>query len=363
MQTTATTKDKVLFVSYDGKPFNGPRAHWFAKIFNQLGLETEVFSLKDDLGASYHGPESYKTGNIERAKLFIKCTLRLLKEPSSTKLIVIKAGFHSLSAAILSTIKGNKIILDYDDYEYDEQFSIRNLLFKIILKKSCAVVAASKFLQEFILAKTKKPVYHIPGGINAQEVIPLKNKTKEKLYTFTWMGNVSDEEVLNNIFFLMDCFKEVHSTNPKTRLHLRASGELVKKIEERLTKGEDKNIKIISWIENVSEYLATVHCGLFPLINKTKYNAAKCPGKVFTYMSAGLPVICTDFGESQLIIKNNQNGFLTDGKEGFVKIMLQLSKNSELNNNIGKEARKTIEQEFDINKLAEKYKMIIDELN
>jgi glycosyltransferase involved in cell wall biosynthesis len=194
-------------------------------------------------------------------------------------------------------------------------------------------------------------------------VVFKENRTKkEKAFTFVWVGTISDDDVVKNLLFLIDCFLDVQIKNKYTRLFIRASGNGLKQIEDKIRESGSENIKIIEWVENLPSFLSTVQCGVFPLVRKTRYNAAKSPGKLFEYMSMELPVICSDFGESRFIVKDGFNGLLASGRKEFAEKMLLLSKDRYLCKKLGKNARKIIVEKYDRPLLMAAYKKIIDRL-
>ncbi len=354
-------EQKVLFISYDGLPYNKLRTNAFAQELLKEGVSTEVFSFRDNLHAPFHGPESYKTSAFARLSLLIKAFFFLVKQNRKTIFVVAKAGFHSLAPVLVSFIKGNKIVMDYDDYEYSENNVFRNLFFYLLLFRAKIITCSSVFLTEFMKEKIKKTVYHIPGCLDASLFSPM-NISKEKLFTFVWLGNVSDQEVLKNLLFLIDCFVDVQKKNPKTILRLSLKGELSSKIEEDIKKRNAKNIEIVYQMDSLQNFYAKAHCGLFPLVTKNKYNAAKCPTKVEEYSFMKLPVICTGYGEVTKMVINKKTGLYADSKEDWVKAMLFLSLHKSKAEEFGKNGRKHMIQNYELKKQMKSFKKILENL-
>lgn len=355
---------KALFVCYDGKkqPSAKLRCYLFSEYLNKLGIKSEVFSFKDHLGAMYDGGESYKTPNFHRLKLLIKAILRLLKEKKDTVFIVQKAGFHSFAPVVVSYIKGNPLIMDFDDFEYTDKFSISNMFFHILLRRSKRIVVASVFLKEFIEKKTSKDVTHISGGTDVKKLM-LKNLRKlGDKFTFVLLGNINDKTTLKGVYYLLDCQKQAHQKNKKIHMHIRANGVLMSYVASKIKRERIKNAEIISWVDDLESYLANVECGVFAIAERNNYNASRCPGKIFEYMAMSMPTIATDFGESRYIVVDNETGFLADSKKIFAEKMVILSKNRTLYYRLGKNARKRAEKEYDVANLAKKYKKVIESI-
>ena len=210
---------KILFISHDGKEMPGTlvRCYGFANELNKLGYEAGVLSFKDHLGARFHGPEGYKTSFPRIILELIKAVSSLIKTDRRTIFFVHKAGFHSLAPFLVHLVKGNKIIMDYDDYEY-YKMPVKNVPFYLFLLSSTCCIAASKFLQKFLSMKTVKNVYYLPGGVNASEYRKEKVR-KRKGVVFVWIGIIGDAFVADNVLFLIECFKEVRKYNKNETLN------------------------------------------------------------------------------------------------------------------------------------------------
>ena len=89
------------------------------------------------------------------------------------------------------------------------------------------------------------------------------------------------------------------------------------------------------------------------------YDKSKNPGKTYTYLAAGLPVIGTNIGENKKAIINNKNGFLVDDDEQFITSTLKLAKSSKLRNEFGKKSREIALQEFDRMKIVKNLAKIL----
>ena len=187
---------RILFVTYDGEASSGAKllCYDYAEQLRMLGHESGVFSFKDTLGARFEGAESCKSTFAERLKLIIVATIKMLKIDNKTVLIVHKAGYHSLAAVITSILKGNKIVMFYDDFEYYDN-PVKNIFFYLLLKKSSACIAVSKYLQKFLSYKTPKRVIYVPGGTETDIFKPMPIK-KNRDITFVWVGFVDNKETL-----------------------------------------------------------------------------------------------------------------------------------------------------------------------
>jgi glycosyltransferase involved in cell wall biosynthesis len=346
---------RILFVTYDGKTAPGAKllCYDYAKQLSELGHDCDVFSFKEDLKARFDGAESFRTSPAERIKLSILATARLMRTHKKDILIVHKAGFHSFSAVLASLLKGNKIILFYDDFEYYTGNPLKNIFFYLVLKKASACIAISKHLQAFLESKTIKPVVYVPGGTETDVFKPLPVK-KNKDVTFIWVGFADNRETLKNIFYILDAFRAVSENNKRARLELRVSGPFAAEVDEKIRKEKIRGAKTIEWIDNLPEYLNRVHVGLFQVIDDSHYSRSKSPGKLFQYMATGLPVICSNMGEAAQIVRDRKDGFLTNNKQELIDRMELLAADARLRERMGKSARERIKEGYDKKLLAKR---------
>jgi glycosyltransferase involved in cell wall biosynthesis len=72
-------------------------------------------------------------------------------------------------------------------------------------------------------------------------------------------------------------------------------------------------------------------------------------------MASGIPVISTKVGVSTKIISNGKNGFLVDFKDSYSisKILQKLGRDRVLREEIGRKARKAVEENFSWEKTCE----------
>ena len=345
--------DKILFVSYDGyKTTNARvRSYRFSKELKKHGFETDVFSFKDHLNASYDGFESFKVGNLERISLLIRAIKRLLKEDKNTIFYVQKAGFFGLAPYFVHLVKGNRYILDYDDYEIEVSF-LSSWLLKLLARNAEFCIAASHFLMRF-LKKFNRKVHCVLTGVDTDVFkVPKRKKKVKSPIVFSWVGIIVDEEALKNVLFIVNNFKELVKKH-NTRLEIVGGGEHMPKVEKLIKDINSKKIVFKGSLtpEEVSPYLDTVDVGMLILLKNTKYNQSKSPTKLFEYMAKGLACVSTSVGESKYVIKDGVNGVLVDSNNFNSQIEKMLSKPNNIAK-LGKQARKTVEEKYNLEVLC-----------
>ena len=85
---------------------------------------------------------------------------------------------------------------------------------------------------------------------------------------------------------------------------------------------------------------------------------------IMEYMTAGLPVICTDAGSNPELVENRVNGYTVpySCSESLEKAMVSLMTDSDLRKRMGTKSREKAEAIFPIEKMVQSYKSLYESL-
>jgi len=345
---------KVIFVCQDGYDLAPARVRCynFAKQLKKYGINTEVLSFYDKLGAQDQGGQCENMSDYEKLQLNLKA-YEILKKEKNAIFYVQKAGYHFIAPFLVAEENGNKIIFDYDDFDL-ACHPFQNIhkfvsgmkpdkLFEDLAKKSDACVGASKFLYE-MLKRFNKNSHYIVTGVDTEK-FNFKEKVKKVngCVEIIWMGHVWSPDIFNSLKFCIENYvalpKEVIE---KSRFNLIIFGEFAK-ILENIVKRDLKDYygkKIIfhekKKPDEIPEILNKTHIGLAPLDNSNEFtavfNKSKSPTKVFEYMATKVAVIGSRIGELEHIIQDGINGFLYSDADEFKIKLKELILNENLRN-------------------------------
>lgn len=360
---------KIFFITREGYRLPGARirCYNFAKELVKYGVDAQVLSFSDTLGAK-DGENEGQLKLSDKISLNYKA-LRLLAEDRQAIFYIQRLNYHSFAPYIASLLKKNKIILDLDDWEMREDpryllgfypTSKAHYLTGSIAKRSIFCVAASRFLEEFLLQFNKR-VYYIPSGVDTALFTPSKNGPNGGKITFSWIGTLHRKEYIENIRFALDCFCALRKKYSHIYFEIAGdgiyNGVLVKIVNEI----GDKNILLKGWIDpqDMPDYLAAVDIGLFPVSGDGKFNRAKSPTKLFEYMAMAKPTVVSDFAEARFIIRDNCNGLSADTKEEYAEKMQRLIEEPRLRKEMGEQARRSVEENYSLGLLGERLYNII----
>jgi len=323
-------------------PYTRVRCYNFSKYLNETGMETDVFSVQEKFFPRISGDEMLTMSEHGKIISFIKSMFHLLNN-SGDYLYLQKVHYHAAAPYLLTRLKLKKLILDYDDYDFDRSpmFSLpvnNRLIFgsnninKItadIAKCAKACMVSSNHLNNIFL-EFNKNTFYIPTGVDTDKFKPTGKKNENRPFTFLWNGKVWGDIIFNNIIFLFECFDELSSETENIRLIIAGDGALMNKLKtEQMARFPKLRIEFRNFVEpdRMPDLLNDCDAGLLPLITDTanlEWLKSKSPTKLFEYLAAGLPSVSSDFGETKYIIQNEKNGLLADSKKNFVNQMRRL---------------------------------------
>jgi L-malate glycosyltransferase len=241
---------------------------------------------------------------------------------------------------------------------------------KLAMDKATAFIAPTTFagaISQQLFGIKNKPIQTIHYGLQLEN---FHNSTPENFKNglILYIGTIIRKK---GVMELPAIFKLVLQKHPNAQLMLiggdsydistqtQSTWELVK----AQFRNEDlKNVIFLGKIpyQDVQEYIKKAHVCVFPTFAETL-------GMVtIESMAMQKPVVNSNIGWSQELIVDEESGFLVHPKnhELFAQRIISILENSDLAMQIGKNARKRVEEKFDIKKIVAEniafYKSIID---
>ncbi|MCX5692616.1 MAG: glycosyltransferase family 4 protein [Candidatus Omnitrophica bacterium] len=348
---------KVIFVTREGYNLPGARirGYGFAKELVRRGVDAEVLSYADNLGAK-DGKQEGSMGLLEKIKHNIEAYKKLSKEKNAI-IILQRVNYHSFGPLFSRIIRRNRLVLDMDDWEIREDpgymlgfypTSKAEYLTRKIASLSDFCIAGSQYLADY-LSKFNRKIYYIPSCVDAYLFRPNGQLKDSNTTKFIWTGTFHRKDDVENVKFIIDCFEEAKKEIKDICMDIVGDGIYGKEISRYILNSESKDsINFIGWIhpDKVPAYLERADIGLFPLTQSTRFNNAKSPTKLFEYMAMGKAVVSSNIGEAANIIEDGKDGFLAGDRKTFVGKMEILIKDERLRKEIGANARRKIEQRY-----------------
>ncbi|WP_170932796.1 glycosyltransferase [Desulfosporosinus sp. FKB] len=264
--------------------------------------------------------------------------------------------------------RGNKIILDLDDAVFvDETSEIsrgNGLLYKLkygkrfdtTIRLADHILCGNSFLEKHCnLYNNKTTIF--PTLIDTNKI-----KAKEEYINdidklqIVWIGNPGNTSY---IYTVLDGLNKVitnHNIANCTLLLIGASYEI-----EKESSNYNFNIVVKDWnIATEYDEIRSSDFGIMPLFD-TDWSRGKCALKALQYYAGGIPVLASNVGTNKDVVVSEKNGFLVDGddwEKGFESMINNYDRFEEM----GRFARKYLEEEYSINANIDTLKNILREV-
>ncbi len=358
---------KVIFITREGYRLSGARVrcYHFAGELEKHGIRTEVLSFADHLGAK-DGEEELAMPFVKKIKYSVIALRRLLKKEKDAVFFVQRLNYHAFAPILAALIRGQKLVFDCDDWNIREDpryylgfFPSSKMEFftRKLAARADLCVAASHYLKGYLSPYARRVLY-LPTGVDMETFKPRSVHDKgKKAVVLGWMGTVYHEDMYSNLKVVLDLFSSLAQENDRVVLRMAGEGRFFKKLkaEVGLNRFKDR-IVMDDWVSptDMPRYLGEIDIGLLPLFQKTRFNQAKSPTKLFEYMACAIPAVVSSVGEARYIIKDNDNGFLADDTEEFLKKLKVLVDDVGLRRAVGLRARQDAEKNYSLAVLGER---------
>jgi glycosyltransferase involved in cell wall biosynthesis len=355
---------KIIFITREGYHLAGARVRCynFASQLKKHGMDTQVYSFADDLGAK-DGERESAMPFCEKIKHNLTAFRRFMKEDKNSVFFLQRINYHALAPALVSLLRKNKVIFDCDDWNIREDpryywifpSSKMEYATRKIAGYSTACIAASRFLENY-LSRFNSKVWYVPTGVDADFFSPREKRDDSKV-VFSWTGTVFHPQMRDNILFILSCFMEIAEEFDNVFLRIAGYGSYYEQIKkEALNLKYAKKVELCEWVhpDDMPEHLSGIDVGLLPLVQDSRFNKSKSPTKLFEYMAMEKPVIASRIGEACNILNNGETGFLAGDKKEFVSNMRLLISDRQLRERLGARAREKVLQTYSLEILGRK---------
>ncbi|MCM8812443.1 MAG: glycosyltransferase family 4 protein [Candidatus Omnitrophica bacterium] len=344
---------KVVFVTRECAQMPGVRVrgHGFAAALRQAGIAAAVFSFADDLRAK-HGRAERQLTAADCARLNAQAFCRLVRRRPAA-IVLQRLHYHVFGPWLAAQCRGVPLIFDLDDWEAREgalynRYGIPQsgvvLGIRMVAAQSRACVAASRFLYSFLRNFQKNTLY-IPTAVDPALFKPAAQVGHGgRPLVVSWIGTMHRPDNVENIKFLIAAFQDARQRQPSLRLEIRGDGLYGGSVREYVAGLGIPEISVLPWIApaEMPAYLNSIDIGVMPLIQRSRFNRAKSPTRLFEYMALEKPVIAGACGEALSILEHGRTGFLARTRQQFSGLLCELSAQPRLRESVGRAARAAV---------------------
>ncbi len=173
--------------------------------------------------------------------------------------------------------------------------------------------------------------------------------TQEKSLDLIFVGYFGHFPNIDGLFYFCDkIFPLIQRELPEVSLYIIGSGmpDEIKELSER------KNIHIIGEVEDIRCYIANAKVFIAPLRLGRGMRV-----KILEAMAMGLPVVSTSIAANGIRLKNGREIIIENIPKKFARAAICLLKNAVLRKELGINARIAVEQDYDLNKITDLFKI------
>lgn len=259
-----------------------------------------------------------------------------------------RKDFFSVILLKFSKILDKKVIYDFDDAIYlDRSIKFFNF-FEYMVQKSDLIICSNRFLKNHAL-KFNKNIYVLSSPVDTSLFKPIKRE-ENKIFTIGWLGPGED-----HFKYLKLLEKPLILLTKKHKIKLKLVSSLGSKKIYNLFKniqGLEVDYGNSKWIdfERIPKEISEFDVSILPL-RDDEWSRGKQAMKLLESMSMEIPVIGSDIGYNNEIIKEGLNGFLFKNPEDFVNKIEELMNSKRLRFKMGKNGRKFILKNYSLVKI------------
>lgn len=252
-----------------------------------------------------------------------------------------------------------KLVFDFDDAIWNHDVSEGNRRFGWlkdpaktgkIITLSDLVVAGNRYLADYA-RRFNNNIIIIPTTIDTREYRPVPvNRAPDKV-VIGWSGSIT---TIRHFELAMPFLLKLNEKY--------GDRVIIKVIGDGNYKNELLGVCGIPWtMEDEIHELSSFDIGIMP-IPDDDWSKGKCGLKGLQYMALEIATVMSPVGVNCEIIEDGVNGFLASGVEEWVEKISRLIDDPALRSQLGKAARRTVEERYSVNSQKEVYLNAFEEL-
>jgi len=231
------------------------------------------------------------------------------------------------------------------------QRSLKGKLFFRWIKKVDAIISVCKQSSRELLngGFPEESIVEIPNGVDVHTFVQHPSRSAREGATITFVGRL---DRYKGVDFLLEAFKRVLSRNSNPRLIIVGTGPdetLLKKSAVKLN--VHKRIQFRGRQEDVLSVLSDTDIFVLPTLSEGMSNV------LLEAMACGLPIVATSVGGNCDLISDMHNGILVPPGDphALSEALIEILHNTTLAQQLGDEARKTVEDHYSLESIADSY--------
>lgn len=326
----------------------------WAQYFKNKGHDVFVISLrKGDIDGVrvYSCTHDGREEKNDFSKLmYLKSVQRVREILKSEKPDILHVHYATSYGLLGALSKYEPMVLSVwgaDVYDFPKKSKLHKSILKYNLKHADYVLSTSRHMAAETACYTDKPIYVTPFGVDLNKFTPGKDRSPHK----TIVGTVKTLKPKYGISYLIEAFAEVLDQTDRKDLYLHIAGdgpqrEALERLAEQL--GIRDRVSFLGFLDEneVIRTFQSFDIAVFPsTLDSESFGVAAveaqaCEIPVIVSDVGGLPE-ATDPNRSSLVVPKENVDALADA----IKMLLE---NKEQRSRMGKQGRKYVEENYNI---------------
>jgi len=274
----------------------------------------------------------------------------------------IAQGFHSIVALLIKSLFKKKVIIKVaatgpiSDFTMIKKVVFGDTFLNKLKSADRIITICSQSRQEALgQGIPASSIIHIPNGVDIDYFKPLSSgEDKENKVIF--IGRL---DAMKGVHVLLKAFKQLRDEGLQACLNIIGDGPDRDKYES-MARDMDLNnsVNFSGEIKEVVSFLRKSTMFVLPSLSEGLSNV------LLESMACALPVVATRVGGNTDLIQDGMNGILVDSENPgqLSEAMMNILKDKILAKQLGAAARKTVERNYSINHIIDKYVKLYKQL-
>ena len=305
-------------------------------------LELEYIGTMED-GSKWH-----------KLRIAISALLKFILKVSKYELVHIHMAsdvslYRKLPFIWLSKVFRKKLVIqqhggNIKQFYYSECSEKKQKIIKKILNKADVFIVVAPYLKDIFKNIVEEPkIVVLPNAVEIPNEINHNYMEQNLLF----LGRLCKEK---GIYELLKAVKELKIEFP--RLHLYLGGVWAEEILEKKAKSCEEFVHYLGWISSKEKAEYLQKCNIFVL--PTYFEGL--PMSLLEGMAHGCACLATEVGGIPQVVTDGEDGVLIPAKDvqALKSSIRELLQNPQLQEKLGTNGRRTIEEKFELNKSVHK---------
>lgn len=238
------------------------------------------------------------------------------------------------------------------------------------IEMSSAIVAIGRDMRSYVISEygvSPEKVQYIPnwGSLSHEETLQAgrENTDANKAFTVVYTGNLGEACGLDD---LVDAAASICEQNQDIEFNIVGNGRRKKEILARAIEKNLKNVKFTDFLPDPDYKRLLRQSSVLVVTLRRESIAMSVPSKLYTYLSAGKPILAIVPEDSEVDLAVNEDNFgiscRNGDSKGISKAILELKNNKKLYNELASNAKIAFESKYRRDILTGTYAKIIKEL-